>query len=362
MLRGLVLAAIALGADAACPEGDGAAPCPPIGRLCANALYGAGSKTCQTVGGLDVSFSKSGTTTKLTATYAGAIPTTGIWIAVGLGNPVLAMVGSAVAIGQLVGTTATFNGEYKLAVKDSTFQDTKLATTIKNPTIASANGNVVCSVDRWSLGSERHHTGLRWALQVFTFDADSGIAGTAFTDKDTVVAAWGTLDAAGTRLVYHTARGNSATPFTWSDGVAPTPATPVTEPPTTTTPTTTSPTTATPTATNTKAPTTAPPASLLNCSATDLERIAACRKSSLQTEAACKANSFSNPDANCRWCSNIGLTAGCYVVDVMIVCDTTDGISYLGNSCPTNVAQAVAGFLGLAMGVFIGIIGAHLSA
>jgi hypothetical protein len=147
MLRGLVLAAIALGADAVCPAGDGAAPWPPIGHLCANALYGAGSKTCQTVGGLDVTFSKSGSTTKLKATYtyAGALPTTGIWIAVGLGN---AMMGSAVAIGQIVGSTPTFNGEYKLSTNDGSFQSAKLAQTIKNPTIASENSNVVRNADR----------------------------------------------------------------------------------------------------------------------------------------------------------------------------------------------------------------------
>ena len=150
MLRGLVLAAIALGADAACPAGDGAAPCPPIGHFCANALYGAGSATtCQTVGGLDVAFSKSGTTTKLTATYAGTPAATGIWIAVGLGN---AMVGSAVAIGQLYGTAGSFKGEYKIATKLEAFQDTVLTTTIKNPTIASADGKVVRSADRWALG------------------------------------------------------------------------------------------------------------------------------------------------------------------------------------------------------------------
>ena len=147
MIRGLVLAATALGAAAVCPAGDLAAPLPLIGHLCANALYGAGSKTCQTVGGLDVTFSKSGSTTKLKATYtyAGALPTTGIWIAVGLGN---AMVGSAVAIGQVVNGVASFNGEYKISAKDATFQDTKLAQTIKNPTIASANGSVVRNADR----------------------------------------------------------------------------------------------------------------------------------------------------------------------------------------------------------------------
>ena len=146
MLRGLVLAATALGAAAVCPAGDLAAPLPLIGHLCANALYGAGSKTCQTVGGLDVTFSKSGSTTKLKATYtyAGALPTTGIWIAVGLGN---AMAGSAVAIGQIVNGAASFN-EYKISAKDTTFQDTKLAQSIKNPTIASENGNVVRSADR----------------------------------------------------------------------------------------------------------------------------------------------------------------------------------------------------------------------
>jgi hypothetical protein len=95
------------------------------------------------------------------------------------------------------------------------------------------------------------------------------------------------------------------------------------------------------------------------CTAAELSKIAACRAPSLQTEAACKAASSSS----CKWCSNIGLAAGCYVVDVSVVCDTTDQISYLGNGrCPTNVPQAVAGFLGLAMGVFIGIIGAHLNA
>jgi hypothetical protein len=146
-LRGLVLAAIALGADATCPAGDGAAPCPLISQLWANVCFGAGAATCQTVGGLDVTFSKSGSTTKLKATYtyAGALPTTGIWIAVGLGN---AMVGSAVAIGQIVNGVASFNGEYKISAKDATFQDTKLAQTIKNPTIASANGNVVRNADR----------------------------------------------------------------------------------------------------------------------------------------------------------------------------------------------------------------------
>ncbi len=144
MLRGLVLAAIALGADAACPAGDGDASCPPISRLCANALYGAGSAKCQTFGGLDVTFSKSGTTTTLKATYAGAPAATGIWIAVGLGN---AMVGSAVAIGQIVNGAASFN-EYKISAKDATFQDTKLAQSIKNPTIVSENGNVVRSADR----------------------------------------------------------------------------------------------------------------------------------------------------------------------------------------------------------------------
>jgi hypothetical protein len=141
----LVLAAIALGADAACPAGDGAAPWPPIGRLCANALYVAGSKTCQTVGELDVTFSKSGTTTKLTATYAGTPPATGIWIAVGLGKM---MEDSAVAIGQIVNGAASFNGEYKLSRYTDAFLDTKLAQTIKNPTIASANGNVVRNADR----------------------------------------------------------------------------------------------------------------------------------------------------------------------------------------------------------------------
>ena len=141
-LRGLALAAIALGADAACPAGDGAAPCPLISQLCANAIFGAGSATCQTVGGLDVTFSKSGTTTKLTVTYAGTPAATGIWIAVGLGN---AMVGSSVAIGRIVGSTPSFNGEFKISAKDATFQDTKFAQTIKNPPIASANGNVVRS-------------------------------------------------------------------------------------------------------------------------------------------------------------------------------------------------------------------------
>ena len=144
-LRGLVLAAIALGADATCPAGDGAAPCPLISQLCANVFFGAGAATCQTVGGLDVTFSKSGITTKLTATYAGAPAATGIWVAVGLGN---AMVGSAVAIGQVVNGVASFNGEYKISTKDATFQDTTLAQTIKNPTIASANGSVVRNADR----------------------------------------------------------------------------------------------------------------------------------------------------------------------------------------------------------------------
>ncbi len=144
MLRGLVLAAIALGADAACPAGDGAAPCPPIDRLCANALYGAGSKTCQTVGGLDVTFSKSGTTTILKATYAGAPPATGIWIAVGLGNM---MAGSAVAIAQLVGNTPASFQEYKIQSKGGDFQDTqpKLGQTIRIPMMTSADGTVVRS-------------------------------------------------------------------------------------------------------------------------------------------------------------------------------------------------------------------------
>ncbi len=108
-------------------------------------FFGAGAATCQTVGGLDVTFSKSGTTTKLTVTYAGAPAATGIWVAVGLGN---AMVGSAVAIGQVVNGLASFNGEYKISTMDATFQDTKLAQTIKNPTIASANGSVVRNADR----------------------------------------------------------------------------------------------------------------------------------------------------------------------------------------------------------------------
>ncbi len=55
---------------------------------------------------------------------------------------------------------------------------------------------------------------------MFTFEAESGIAGTAFTTADVVVAAWGTLDAAGTRLVYHSGRGASAAAFTWSAGVS----------------------------------------------------------------------------------------------------------------------------------------------
>jgi hypothetical protein len=116
--------------------------------LCANARYGAGSKTCQTVGGLDVTFSKSGTTTKLTATYAGAPPPTGIWIAVGLGN---GMAGSAVAIGQIVGSTPSFNGEYKLSSYSEAFQDTKLTPTITNPAINIADGNVVRSTQRRSM-------------------------------------------------------------------------------------------------------------------------------------------------------------------------------------------------------------------
>ncbi len=257
----------------------------------------------------DVTFSKSGTTTKLTATYAGAPPATGIWTAVGLGSM---MANSAVAIGRIVNGAASFN-EYKLSTYTDAFQDTKLAQTIKNPAITSANGNVVRSADRWALGPERHQTGSRRAPQVFTFEADLVIAGAAFTTADTVVAAWGTLNADGTRLMQHSGRGATTAKFTWSDGVASAP--PTTEPPTTTTPTTATPTTATPTTatpttasptaaptpatptnvTNTptsKAPTTAPPASVYNCSDTELARIAACRKSSLQTEAACKANSF----------------------------------------------------------------------
>ena len=111
----------------------------------------------------------------------------------------------------------------------------------------------------------------------------------------------------------------------------------------------------------TLAPTLAPPAtaspasSMDPCTAAELSKIAACRAPSLQTEAACKGASSSS----CKWCSNLGLDAGCYVVDVTVACDTTDQISYLGNGqCPTNIGRAVAGFLGLAMGVFIGIIGA----
>ena len=101
--------------------------------------------------------------------------------------------------------------------------------------------------------------------------------------------------------------------------------------------------------------TNSPASSLDPCTAAELSKIAACRTPSLQTEAACKGASSSN----CKWCSNIGLDAGCYVVDPLVVCDTTDTqISYKGTSCPTNVAKAVAGLLGLAMGVFIGIIGA----
>jgi hypothetical protein len=206
---------------------------------------------------------------------------------------------------------------------------------------------------------------------VFTFEADSGIAGTAFTTADKVVAAWGTLDDAGARLVQHSGSGRGATtaPFTWSDTEPPTVA-PTTAPPTTATPTTATPTRA-PTAliptnvtdTPTKAPTTAPPASLSNCSDTERARIAACRTSSLQTEAACKDYSKTNADAKCRWCpSDGGLTAGCYVRDDTVVCVTTDGTSYKGDICPTNIVQLAWTLFGFGLSIFIGIIGAHLSA
>ncbi len=58
---------------------------------------------------------------------------------------------------------------------------------------------------------------------MFNFDADSGIAGTAFAATDSVVAAWGTLNAAGTRLQFHSGRVATATTFTWSAGASATP-------------------------------------------------------------------------------------------------------------------------------------------
>jgi hypothetical protein len=209
---------------------------------------------------------------------------------------------------------------------------------------------------------------------VFTFEADSGIAGTAFTDKDTVVAAWGTLDAAGKRLVQHSGRGPSAAPFTWSAGVAPAPPTPATptEAPTTTTPTTAAPTaaptTTTPTtATPTAVPTTATPTNVTNTKAPTTGSYESCSDGAEVAIAACKMfpQSRCTPAQTtlCSWCPKyLGIDEGCYMtVYTGSGCQSTDTNQYTaGGGCPVNAAKVVGGILGLAMGVFIGIIGAHL--
>ncbi len=92
-----------------------------------------------------------------------------------------------------------------------------------------------------------------------------------------------------------------------------------------------------PTPARTLAPgaTNSPASSLDPCTATELSKIAACRAPSLQTEASCKGATSSS----CKWCpSNLGLDAGCYVADPLVVCDTTGQTGYLGDSCPVSFA------------------------
>ena len=96
------------------------------------------------------------------------------------------------------------------------------------------------------------------------------------------------------------------------------------------------------------------------CSSTATAKITACRALGTN-EDACKAAKQSMGGANCSYCTNIGLDAGCYVTDVTVACTTADQITYLGTSCPTNIAAAFGNGLKLVGGVLIGIIGAVIN-
>ncbi len=101
--------------------------------------------TCQTIGGVDVQWSKD--TSTLTASVTTST-TTGIWIGAGLGST---MVGSSVVIGKIPATGAATYTEHNITANNAAGLGAAVAATTTANSIAAVGGKVVrndvCSSD-----------------------------------------------------------------------------------------------------------------------------------------------------------------------------------------------------------------------